>query len=828
MVAAPFPRRPVDRARDEMTDFLARLQRALPERYTVERELGRGGMATVVLARERHPNRQVAIKVLEPGLTERLGHERFLREVDLLSSLTHPHIVPIYAAGEAGEMLYYVMPYVQGETLRARLRREGALPLPTALRIAAEIAEALEHAHRNNVVHRDVKPENILLHDGYALVTDFGVAKAITAAGPEQITETGIAVGTPAYMSPEQASGKPEIDGRTDIYALGCVLFEMLTGAPPFGTGTADVVLAKHVTEPPPSPRSLLPAIPLDVERAVLKALSKSPAARYQSAREFAEHLLMLRGNQTSGSLRVAGSPGALPGLLRRWRAGVAAVLTLVVVAVVVWRLTRDGGPALRGVPGDYRDSVSVVPVRNLTRDVWLDRVGDALTYDVIASLQRIPELKASAYVSVRAQAPESLPIRDLGAALGVRLVLVPQFREVGGRIRLEAELVEAATGRLVGSDSWWVTTRNESELLSQLGSGLVRLIVSSVGLAAQPQLASRGGPGHQQYLLGKHWLGRRTPSGIRRAIQHFQSAVRYDSTSAPAYEGLSTAYILALFYRYEISLDGYEAARRSLAAAQRSVRLDPSYAPGYGALGYVISRAFGPTDEAAHAFSHALELEPNSAQSVAWSGGVLLEQGRVDEALVAIRRAIDLDPFSPARWLSLAYAAIPLGQYDVVIEAAQRASELEPELTISRAMAGRAMLLSGRLEECVALDLGPHAGVRAACLEALGRHAEARAIIDSLERVVRGGGQAGSVYTDVVRVEDLACYYAWVGDGDRAVEWLEEAYRLSPIGVERRVLESALFARVRRDPATDERIEGITSRIWPRVRSRNPSPGMP
>ena len=811
-----------------MSDFLERLQRALPERYTVERELGRGGMATVVLARERHPNRQVAIKVLEPGLTERLGHERFLREIDLLSSLTNPHIVPIYAAGEAGDMLYYVMPYVKGETLRARLRREGALPLPTALRIAAEIAEALEHAHRNNVVHRDVKPENILLHDGYALVTDFGVAKAISAAGPDQITETGIAVGTPAYMSPEQASGKPEIDGRTDIYALGCVLFEMLTGAPPFGAGTADTVLAKHVTEPPPSPRARVPGIPLDVEHTVLKALAKAPSARYQSAAEFAEQLLVLRGNQTSGSLRATVGRGVLSRLLQGWRGRIAVALGVVVVAVVAWQLTKGSGPILRATPGNYRDSVSVMPVRNLTRDAWLDRVGDALTYDVIASLQRIPELKASAYVSVRAQAPESLQVRDLGVALGVRLVLVPRFREVGGRIRLEAELVEAATGRLVGSDSWWVTSRNESELLSQLGSGMVELILSRVGLAARPQLAVRGGPGHQQYLLGKHWLGRRTPSGIQRAIQHFQSAVRFDSTSAPAYEGLSTGYILALFYRYEIGLDGYEAARRSLVAAERAVRLDPSYAPGYGALGYVISRAFGPTDEAAHAFGHALELEPNSAQSVAWSGGVLLAQGRVDEALIAIRRAIDLDPFSPARWLSLAYAAFPLGQYDVVIEAAQRASELEPELTISRAMEGRAMLLSGRLEDCVGLELGPHEGVRAACLEALGRHADAVGIVDSLERYVRNGGHPGSVYTDVVRVEDLACYYAWVADTERAIAWLQEAYRLSPLGVERRVLESAIFERVRRDPAAAARIESITSRVWPRVRSRNPIPGMP
>jgi len=811
-----------------MNDLLERLQQALPERYTVERELGRGGMATVVLARERHPNRQVAIKVLEPGVTERLGHERFLREIDLLSSLTHPHIVPIYAAGEAGDLLYYVMPYVRGETLRDRLRRDGPLPLSAALRVANEVAEALEHAHRNNVVHRDIKPENILLHDGYALVTDFGVARAITAAGPEQITETGIAVGTPAYMSPEQAAGKPEIDGRTDVYALGCVLFEMLTGDPPFGTGTADTVLARHVTEAPPPLRDRLPAMPPDVERTVAKALAKSPGARYQTAGEFAEALTVLRGAQTSGTRPVPPAPGLLTRLWRaRWQVRVAAFVGVVAVAAAVWQLVRGMDSTLTVSPGHYRDSVSVMPVRNLTSDAWLNRLGDALTYDVIASLQRIPELKASAYVSVRVQEPESLQLRDVGASLGVRLVLVPQFRDVGGRVRLEAELVEASTGRLVASNSWWVASRNEGELLSQLGSGMVELIVSSVGLAARPQLSVRAGPGYQQYLLGKHWLGRRTPSGIQRAIQHFQSAVAYDSTSAPAYEGLSTAYILALFYRYEIGMDGYEAARRSLAAAERSVRLDPAYAPGYGALGYVVSRAFGPTREAAHDFNHALELEPNSAQSLGWSGGVLLAQGRNEEALAAIRRAIDLDPFSPARWLSLVYAAFPLGDYDVVIDAARRASELEPELTLSRAMEGRAMLLSGRADDCVALELGPHEGVRAACLESLGRHAEAAAIVDSLERFVRNGGEPGAVYTDVVRVEDLACYYAWVGDAGRALEWLEEAYLLSPLGVERRVLESAMFDRVRSDPAAAGRIEEITRAIWPRVKSRNPSGGM-
>jgi serine/threonine-protein kinase len=811
-----------------MDDLLQSIQEALPERYTVERELGRGGMAVVVLARERQPNRQVAIKVLMPGVAQRLGHERFLREIDLLSSLAHPHIVPIFAAGEAGDFLYYVMPFVRGETLRERLRRDGPLAPTAALHIAAEVAEALEHAHRNSIVHRDIKPENILLHDGYALVTDFGVARAVSAAGADQITESGITVGTPSYMSPEQATGSREIDGRTDVYALGCVLYEMLSGEPPFGAGTSDEVLARHLSSPPPSIRARLAGMPPEIDAAVQRALAKSPSDRFQSAAEMAEVLMVLRSGQTSGSIRIPAGPPIWARVRRPgWRLAAVLVAAAAIVIAGIWQLTRDARAELSVGAGRYADSVSVIPVRNLTDDRWYDRIGGALTYDVIASLQKIPELKASAYASVLAQAPDSGSLSDLGAALGVRLVLVPTFRDVGGRVRLEAELVEASSGRLIGTDAWWVESRNEREVLGQLGAGMVSLITNSVGLAVRPQLAPRTGPGYQQYLLGKHWLGRRTPAGIGRAIGHFREAVRLDSTSAPAFEGLSTAYILALFYRYEIGLEGYETARRALLAASEAIRLDPTYARAYGARGYVVSRAFGPTREAARDFSRALEPEPNSAQSMAWSGAVLLEQGREGEALVAIRRAIDLDPFSPARHLSLAYAAFPLAQYDLVIESARRATELEPELTISRAMEGRALLLADRAEECAVMELGPHEGVRALCLWALGRQGEAAAIVDSLERFVAGPA-VDTVYTNVVRVEDLACYYAWTGRVEDAFRWLEEAYRLSPLGVERRVLQSALFDRLRRDPDAARQLRELTASIWPRVRARGRVAGNP
>src|SRR2546430_4284188 len=234
---APSPR---------LADLLARVQAALAGRYTIERELGRGGMATVYLAQDRKHHRQVAIKVLKPELAAALGPERFLREIDTAARLTHPHILPLHDSGEAEGFLFYVMPYVEGESLRDRLSREKQLPLGDALQIAREVADALSYAHSRDVVHRDIKPENILLEAGHAVVSDFGIARAIRAAGGDELTTTGIAVGTPAYMSPEQASTDARIDGRADIYALGCVLYEMLAGRPPFRGSSAQAVRARH------------------------------------------------------------------------------------------------------------------------------------------------------------------------------------------------------------------------------------------------------------------------------------------------------------------------------------------------------------------------------------------------------------------------------------------------------------------------------------------------------------------------------------------------------------------------------------------------------
>src|SRR2546425_2296604 len=274
-----------------MADQLARLKAALADRYAIERELGRGGMATVYLARDLKHGRLVAIKVLRPEIAAALGPERFLREIEVAARLTHPHILSLHDSGQAGGSLFYVMPYIEGESLRDRLERGGPLPLEEALRITREVASALSYAHSHDVVHRDIKPENILLSGGEAVVADFGIARALTQAGGTRLTETGIPVGTPAYMSPEQASGGGPIDGRSDVYSLACVLYEMLAGEPPYTGPSAQVVIAKRFTDPVPSVRRLRETIPPAIDGAVSKALGKAPADRFATAEAFAAAL---------------------------------------------------------------------------------------------------------------------------------------------------------------------------------------------------------------------------------------------------------------------------------------------------------------------------------------------------------------------------------------------------------------------------------------------------------------------------------------------------------------------------------------------------------
>jgi tetratricopeptide (TPR) repeat protein len=321
---------------------------------------------------------------------------------------------------------------------------------------------------------------------------------------------------------------------------------------------------------------------------------------------------------------------------------------------------------------------------------------------------------------------------------------------------------------------------------------------------------------------MGKDSVGRRTPSAVLQAIRYFQAAITLDPAYAPAYEGLSNAYALALFYRYDVGVDGYAVAGRALAEAERAIELDRDYAYGYAARGYMVSRMFGSARDAARDFRRALQLAPNASQAMTWSGWVRAQVGEEGaEALKATQRGAKLNPYAPFAHLSAAYSAFHLDSNRLAIAETRHTLELEPDIVAARALLGRALLLDGRPAECVELELGPHEGVRAACLHALGREAEAEAIVDSIARSVQLNGVSDSVYTAVIRAEDLACYYAWIGDNRMALRWLAQAYELSPIGVDQRVLGSRLFDGLRRDEEAVKELKRITQRIWPEVERR-------
>jgi eukaryotic-like serine/threonine-protein kinase len=384
-----------------MSTQFDRLRTAIAEHYEIERELGHGAMATVYLARDLKLNREVAVKVLLPELGFALGPERFRREIDLASHLSHPHILPIYDSGEAGGELYYVMPYVEGESLRARLNRERQLPLDEALRIACEVASALDHSHRHGIIHRDIKPENILLEDGQAMVADFGIARVVSAVGHEKITSTGVSLGTPTYMSPEQGMADPNLDGRTDIYSLGCVLYEMLAGQPPFTGRTTQALIARHSLDQVPSLTIVRQTIPEEVEDAVLIALAKAPADRYNTAGQFAD---ALRACQHTGArtVRRTGARSATRKRGKETKWGVIALfVALGVVGVTgaawagkafVWDTWRHAAANI-GPAGFRPQRIAVLYFKDVSPDKRLGYLADGLTESLITDLGQVSAL---------------------------------------------------------------------------------------------------------------------------------------------------------------------------------------------------------------------------------------------------------------------------------------------------------------------------------------------------------------------------------------------------------------------------------------------------
>jgi eukaryotic-like serine/threonine-protein kinase len=608
------------------------LTAALADRYRIERELGAGGMATVYLAEDLKHHRKVAIKVLHTDVAAALGPERFLREIELTASLQHPVILPLFDSGNADGLLYYVMPYVDGETLRARLDRERQLPVEDAIRVASDIADALEYAHRHGVIHRDIKPENVLLQDGRPVVADFGIALAVQqAGGAQRMTRTGLSLGTPQYMSPEQAMGEQALDARTDIYALGAVTYEMLAGEPPFAAATAQATIARVMTETPRSLRAQRHTVPVAVEAAVLRALEKLPADRFSSAHAF------------SHALSAGGTDVSAPQWYRRRKplviAGIAAIVVIALGAGIALARRNSTVTAETRTSGGAQ-IVAVLPFHSIASDSAQRYFGDGMTAEISGQLSKLAALRV---VSQAASAPYEKVSDRLGRMrheLGVGSVVDGTVRVAGNRIRIDVELMDATTGQTLWSDQY---DRDLTDIFA-VQSDVAHRIAAALQAKLSPSEARRvdrapttNVDAYRIYLQA-HTIPVVSSTGAQAAITRMHDAVALDTTFALAYADL------ARYFMFMASFTG------------------PAY-----------------LDSASVAAHTALRLQPDLAYASFVLGDLQASQGHLADARLSYLRALELDQSLVPAMEDLSEAETTLGHYDQALYWSLRAQPLDP-----------------------------------------------------------------------------------------------------------------------------------------------------
>ena len=466
-----------------MADLLALFRAALADRYAVERELGRGGMATVYLAQDLKHQRPVAVKLLDPELGRAVGAERFLREIEIVAKLQHPHILPLYDSGAAEGFLYYVMPYVEGETLRDRLEREKQLSLEETIKIATEVASALSYAHSRGVVHRDIKPENIMLSGGSAVVADFGIARAVSAAEGKSLTQTGTVIGTPAYMSPEQAAGSGEIDGRSDQYSLACVVYEMLVGEPPFTGPTPQAVMARHSIGAVSLPSIVRPTVSEAVEDAILRGLAKVPADRFATTLAFAEALTAPAGAATTATRRRTTRAGLQAERApRRWRWAVAAVAPLAVLALAWVTRSLWLGSTRAAVGGLDAHHIAVRYFEDLSPGKTLGYLADGLTEGLIDQLSEVSGLEVVSNHGVAPFPGVDVSRDSIARALQVGSLIEGAVEPAGDRLRVTVRLVDGPSGADIDRKSYELPAGRAATVRDSITQEVARLLRTRLG----------------------------------------------------------------------------------------------------------------------------------------------------------------------------------------------------------------------------------------------------------------------------------------------------------------------------------------------------------
>jgi serine/threonine-protein kinase len=716
-----------------MTDQLSQLQAALADRYRVERELGQGGMAVVYLAEDLKHHRYIALKVLRSALAASIEAERFLLEIEIAAALTHPHILPLYDSGEAGGLVYYVMPYVEGPSLRQRLDGERQLPVSEALKIARQVVGALDYAHRRGLVHRDIKPENIMLYEGEALVSDFGIALAVRSGHSGRLTEDGIVIGTPVYMSPEQAVGDP-VDARSDLYSVGCVLYEMLSGAPPYvGDSTLAITAQKLVDPVPPLARRCVEVAP-EVETVLAKALACRADDRFATAAEFAAALERPAGEAPAAEPR----PGAGP----------------------------------RG------SSIAVLPFVNMSAEPDSEFFSDGIAEELINALSRLEGLHVVARASSFAFKGAQDDVREIGRRLGVTTVLEGSVRRAGNRVRVTAELVSAGDGYRLWSERYDRQLDDvfaiQDEIAAAIADVLQAKLLGAPKAYAQEPVKSGDPKAYEHYLRGRHLWNERTTSALERSVEEFQRALAIDPRHAPSYAGIADSYVILGVYSHRPQ---DEVMPRAKAAAEQALAIDASLAEAHTALACV--RALYEWDWAAAdaLFRRAIAHNPQYATAHQWYAmNCLVPQGRFEEAQAELERALALDPLSLAVNTSVGLRFFYARELASAAGALRKTVELNPEFGAAHYFLGHALISMGRygeaiaaLERAVTLQEGSAETTAAlATAHALAYHRpEAEALLAALDQRSR------EVYVSPAL---LAQVHLGLGDHAAALERLEDA----------------------------------------------------
>ena len=762
-------------------DLRDELQQTLSGTYTLEQELGGGGMSRVFVATETGLSRRVVVKVLPAEMAGHLSVDRFKREISIAARLQNAHIVPLLAAGEVNGLPYFTMPFVEGESLRARLARDGQLPISEVVRMLREIASALSYAHTHGVVHRDMKPDNVLLSSGSAMVTDFGVAKALSDSGnvSEGLTSIGLALGTPAYMAPEQATADPSVDHRADIYSWGMIAYELLAGLSPFAGRTPQAMLAAQVIEKPKDIAGLRAGISPGLASLVMSTLEKTPSDRPQSADELVRALDAIgTSGEISGVASMPGGPkkGSV-GTSRRATIVISAVAVVLIAIAGAWFAKRSSSATGANAPGVRSASemtLAVLPIENLGGDSTTEYLADGMTGELSGALKKIPELQVAGDISTfRFKGKHTAP-EEIAKELKVHMMLTGKLTPGKDRVRLQMQLNDA-NGKLMWSKTFDSINKDNFALEDEITSAIaseVRVVLSPKTVASTRAGRTVNPEAHDLFLRGQFEKNKVTSAGLKRAVIYFQQAIKLDSNYAQAYAGVAFAYDI----QADVFEDSHAYHLLALDAAKRAVQIDSLLPEAHVLFGYELAAANWDFAAGVAEMDRGLAMNPNSPDGLFMRGLFAWITGDEKRAIELADHLMKVDPLSPLAARLRADALTWGGNALAGLKADSVANALDPSVQGTESTTGSAMFLLGRYNEAAEAFLKyqtmtdtPSWGL-AMTYGRMGKRKEALDVIHAIEAREK---------KQWVDPDFVAIGYAAIGDKDKAIAWMERAYRV-------------------------------------------------